>query len=216
MRYPLALLLPLLLCTCGPALDTVEETDEQGFRTVYQVDPETKSKQGTAQRFFPDGKLMSEEQYVDGQLDGTRTAYYPDGKKELVETYRAGQFEGDYMTYDSLGNLRLRGVYTDGVMQGQWTRYFPDGGVREVVTFADNRENGPFREWYANGQPHYAGTYLNGKEEGTLWAYNEAGVLIALRNCEAAICTSYWKDTDGTPPPDKAPDMSRPAAGTTE
>lgn len=211
------LLLTVLLCTCGPALEEHEETDDLGFRTEYTTSPETGQREGTARRYNRDGQLVTEENYAGGKLDGLRTAYYPDGKKELVENYRNGQFEGEYLTYDSLGNLRLRGLYADGKMARQWLRYYPSGEVREEVTFADNRENGPFREWYENGAPRYAGSYLNGKEEGLLYAFDEAGELAAIRNCEQAVCRTIWRPTDEAAAPGQAPDMTRPpAAGATK
>ena len=211
MRALLALLLPFLLCTCGPALDSREETDALGFRTEYQVSPETGEREGVTRRYDPQDRLVSEETYVNGQLDGTRTAYYPDGKPELVENYRAGQFEGEYITYDSLGNLRLHGQYLDGAMAKVWTRYWPDGGVREVVTFRDNKENGPFREWHENGNASAAGEYLNGKEEGTLYVYDETGTLEAVRECQTGVCHTQWRaDEAGGTPPGSPPDMTRP------
>ena len=213
MRYPLALLFLVLLCTCGRALDERSETDDLGYRTEYRTDPETGEREGIAKRYDPRGKLVSEENYVQGKLAGMRTAYYPDGKPEIVENYRAGQFQGEYTTYDSLGNVRLRGQYIDGSMGGMWTRYWPDGEVREEVAFADNRENGPFREWYANGQPSAAGTYQNGKEQGTLFVFDEqSGELTAVRDCQAGVCTTQWRREDDTPAPATAPDMARPPA----
>ncbi|NJB86576.1 antitoxin component YwqK of YwqJK toxin-antitoxin module [Lewinella marina] len=216
IRALTALLLLTLLCTCGRARETREETDALGFRTEYEVSSETGEREGFARRYDPAGNLIAEELYVDGQLDGTRTTYYPDGHPEIVENYREGQFEGEYMTYDSVGNLRLHGQYIGGVMGKVWTRYWPDGTVREVVTFADNRENGPFREWYENGQPRAAGAYADGKEQGMLWQFDESGQLTTIRNCEAGICTAVWRAADGTPPPSEAPNMTRPAdAGAT-
>ncbi len=211
MRILSALLLPLLLCTCGPALETREETDALGYRTEYQVSPETGEREGLSRRYDPQNRLVSEETYVTGKLDGMRTAYYPDGKPELVEHYRAGQFAGEYITYDSLGRLRLRGEYVDGAMANVWTRYWPDGKVREVVTFSDNKENGPFREWHENGNASAAGTYLNGKEEGTLFVYDASGALEAVRECQAGVCTTQWRaDREGGTPPGSPPDMTRP------
>lgn len=210
--YLLSLLVLCILFTCGPALENQSEVDELGYRTEYQTDPETGQRQGLARQYAPDGTLLAEENYLDGQLDGTRTAYYPDGRQEIVETYRAGQFEGEYRTYDSLGNLRLRGQYVDGAMGKDWIRYWPNGEVREVVAFTDNRENGPFREWFENGQPSAAGTYLNGKEEGMLYVYDEAdGGLLAVRHCTAGVCTTQWRREDGGTAPGSPPDMQRPA-----
>ncbi|MBB4079913.1 antitoxin component YwqK of YwqJK toxin-antitoxin module [Lewinella aquimaris] len=211
-RTLLTLLLIGTLCTCGPAHEIEEETDALGFRSEYQVDPETGLRQGFGRRYDPAGNLIAEENYVDSKLDGTRTAYYPDGKPELVENYKMGQFEGEYVTYDSTGNLRMRGSYVDGAMAKVWTRYYPDGGVREVVTFADNRENGPFREWHENGNPSAAGAYLNGKEEGTLFVFDTTGVLEAVRECQQGACSTQWRREDGGTPPATAPNMTRPPA----
>ncbi|WP_420459391.1 toxin-antitoxin system YwqK family antitoxin [Neolewinella sp.] len=211
MRYLIASLLLLQLCTCGRALEEHTETDDLGYRTDYTADPETGQREGVARRFDPDGNLVAEENYTGGKLDGLRTAYYPDGKPEIVENYRAGQFEGEYITYDSLGNMRLRGQYVGGSMGNIWTRYWPDGGVREKVAFADNRENGPFREWYENGQPSAAGTYLEGKEQGTLFVFDEQnGELTAVRDCQTGVCTTQWRREDGGPAPADPPDMTRP------
>ena len=196
--------------SCGPALETREETDQAGYRTEYQVSPETGEREGFARRYDPAGNLISEEAYTAGKLEGKRTAYYPDGSVELVENYRGGLFHGEYITYDSLGNLRSLGQYTDGVMSDIWLRYWPNGRLREEVTVADNTENGPFREWYENGEPRAAGTYENGKEEGPLWQFDESGQLIAYRNCEAGVCLAAWKAEEGGEAPAAPPDMTRP------
>ena len=213
MSWPnLGLTLLLLgVFSCGPALETREETDQAGYRTEYQVSPESGEREGFARRYDPAGNLISEELYTAGKLEGKRTAYYPDGSVELVENYREGLFHGEYITYDSSGNLRLLGNYTDGVMSDTWFRYWPNGRMREEVTVSDNKENGPFREWYENGEPRAAGTYKEGKESGPLWQFDEDGQLSAVRECEAGVCSAVWKAETGGDAPGTPPDMTRPA-----
>ena len=196
--------------SCGPGLESREETDEGGYRTEYQVLPETGEREGRARNYAPDGRLLSEEQYRAGNLEGERRAFYPDGSVEIVENYRNGTFHGEYLTYDSTGHLKVRGTYTDGVMTGTWLRYWPNGRVKEAVAVADNAENGPFREWYESGTPSAAGTYASGKESGTLWQWDEQANLIAIRDCGAEGCPARWKRESGANPPVPPPDMTRP------
>ncbi len=209
-RFLVLSLLLSLLMACGDGLEEREEIDALGFRTVERVDPETGLLEGVAEKYTPDGKLLSRAHYRNGELDGERTLYYPNGQVDVVENYRNGKFDGPYMTYDSAGNLTLHGLYIDGAMNKVWTGYHPDGGVAEVVTMVDNLENGPFREWYPNGKPKASGNYLEGDDEdGTLFLYQETGGLERIMQCDRGACKTIWTP-DSTSVAPAAPDMTRP------
>ena len=199
----------LLLFACTP--NQREETDADGFRTVYTVDPETGEMDGRYTQYAPDGSLYLEENYVAGVLQGERTIYQPNGRPALVETYVDGEFEGPYTSYDSLGNLAFRGDYIDGKMAGVWTYYYDNGLPREAVTFADNKENGPFREWNYDGNPAAAGSYKGGdKEDGLLWLFLEATTeLDRVLRCDTGICQTVWTPDSLSPAP-TPPNMELP------
>ena len=196
-----SLLFCLTLLACGN-LETMEETDDQGYRTEYTVDPETKEKQGESREYAPSGALLVEENYAAGALNGTRKVYNIDGSIATQENYVAGELEGPYSSYDSLGRLSMAGEFDGGVMAGKWHGYYEDGALKEEVTFAENAEQGPFREWYPDGTPKASGSYLDGDQEhGTLHLYAETGELERVMNCDRGRCQTFWTpDSTGVAP----------------
>ena len=208
----------LLLCALALAtltncsnLETQEETDALGFRSVWTIDPETGAHEGTLKEYRPDGSLHYEENYVANQLDGRRTIYYEDGKPNIEENYDAGRFEGDYTIYYPDGKVQESGRYINGAKNKAWFYYYPDGKIKEVVTFEDNVESGPFREWYPDGKPKASGAYRDGdNEDGVLHLYTETGELERVMNCNEGICMTFWTpDSTGVAP--AGPDMTPPA-----
>jgi antitoxin component YwqK of YwqJK toxin-antitoxin module len=187
-----------------------EETDALGFSLVYKIDPETAMKEGVLQQFDPQGRLVMEENYLDGRLEGKRRIYTPEGTVIVEENYKADKFDGDYTTYDSTGVISGKGQYIDGAMNRAWFLFYPNGKVKEVVTFVDNAENGPFREWYESGKPKASGEYLNGdNEHGTLHLYAETGELERVMNCDQGACLTFWTaDSTGVAP--QGVDMTMP------
>jgi len=204
MRY---LLLPLLLgglCTaCGDGLETREETDDFGYRSVYTVDPETDARHGMFRNYDAEGHLLEQAEYRDNVLHGQRVLFSPQGDTLVVEHYAGGAFEGPYRAYYEDGNrLRQRGQYVSNNMAGQWTRFYSDGTKSEVVTFANNAENGPFREWYENGKLKAVGSYRGGdREDGQLRLFTEAGELQRVLECDQGICQTVWRLGDEGEPP---------------
>ena len=104
--------------------------------------------------YFSDGNIFSEEEYVDGKLDGvvknyyrngklTEETYYKKGEKDGVSkiftdsgimieevNYVAGKLEGEGRYYDLKGSLKEKGMYKNGKRDGKW-EFYMDG---EVVT----------------------------------------------------------------------------------
>ena len=110
-----------------------------------------KNRVGKWQFFHADGKkVMSEENYKQGVLDGdykifyktgilTEASFYKDGKlhgnSKLYSdigtllsnlNYVKGKLQGDALYYDVNGNLIMKGVYEDNLKIGTW-EYFENG-----------------------------------------------------------------------------------------
>ena len=181
-------------CTPGPAVETVEDTDPQGLRIVYERQVDNFAREGRFERFDSLGNRIELARYRNDTLDGPRILFYPGGDTFSVETYRQGLFEGPYRAYYEDGTLRQSGQYVDNAMTGEWVSYYPSGDRREVVRMADNLEQGPFTEWYDGGVLKAEGAYLDGdKEHGELRLYDSTGILVRIMDCDRGMCFTRWR-----------------------
>ena len=199
----------LFVAACGSDTQTVDTTDADGYRESYRVRRDNLAREGTYERFDPQGTLLERATYRNDTLDGERRLFRPDGSLEISERYADGRFAGPYRTYYPDGAVQQYGVYTDNAMNGEWTTFYPSGDTLEVVTFVDNQENGPFREYYENGNVKARGFYLDGdKEDGPLELYDENGELERRMTCDRGICRTVWTREDGDVTPAPLPDLS--------
>lgn len=112
-----------------------------------------KNREGIWLYYFPDGKkIISEENYINGKLDGvlknyytngkpTEETYYSQGKKHgtskvytedgiLIEdvSYEYGKLNGEGKYYDMKGNIKEKGNYKNGKRDGKW-EFYMDGEI---------------------------------------------------------------------------------------
>ena len=124
-------------------------------------------KQGTWKYFSElDEKLVAEENYTKGLLDGeSRTFYAENGGLLEVILYRAGLksgsyqkyfpgeslmiegyyendlLEGEYITYDINGNIQTRGKYSKGLQIGNWEYFDEEGNLLTEEQFKNDAGN---------------------------------------------------------------------------
>ena len=96
--------------------------------------------------FFTDGKIMSEEVYKQGKLEGKLVNYYPNGKETEITFYK------------------------DGLKDELSQKYSSDGILIEEITFKKGKQNGPAKYFELNGNLKEAGSYKDGKRVGE-WEY---------------------------------------------
>ena len=191
MRYFLLLLLPLLI-GCSK-LQTIEESDAEGYRTVYNQNKETGLWEGSLERYTPNATLIESATYENGVLQGERRLFREDGSLETIERYVDGKFEGAFETFYPGGEAQLYGVYQNDVLAGPVVRYYESGDTMEVVQFENNQESGPFIEYYDGGNLKAKGFYREGdNEDGPLELYDESGELERRMNCNMGICRTVW------------------------
>lgn len=97
-------------------------------------------------------QLMTEENYVNGQLNGVRKVYFIDGAIAEETSYVNGKKEGPYK------------VYTE------------KGVVMEEATFKNNQYEGPAIYRETNGSIASKGSYKNGEKKG-MWQFFVNGKL---------------------------------------
>lgn len=98
-----------------------------------------KKREGKWLYYHPDGKsVMSEENYVNGKLDGTYTTYYPTGEPTEITSYKNGLLHGNYKKYSIKGFLYQDFNYANGKLNGMAIYYSRKTG--------DLIKKGPFKD----------------------------------------------------------------------
>lgn len=205
------LLLVFLFAACGSPLEVRETTDEIGFRQEFEVDADG-VKQGFLREYDPEGHLLVEERYTDGELNGPRKVFHASGQVLAEENIVRGRYTGEHRSYRDDGSLDMRGVYTNGAMNGIWYTFHPNGSVKAELTFRDNLQHGPLRQWYPDGKPELSGYYADGDDyEGPLIRYDSTGSLERVLNCKVkAGCRTFWTPDSTANMPVAEVDMTRP------
>lgn len=110
-----------------------------------------RSRIGKWRYFGRDGKtLISEENYVDGELEGKVVTYYSNGKPTEVFNYKKGKIHG--------------------LVQ----RFSNEGILLDAVNYEDGKRNGIAKYYNTKGELIYSGMYKNDLKVGN-WEYTKDG-----------------------------------------
>lgn len=103
--------------------------------------------------YHTDGKsVMSEENYVDGKLEGSYKTFYPDGSPTEIANYKNGLLEGNYKKYAIRGHLIYDFNYSNGKLNGMATYYSrKSGDLIKKGPFKDDQRVGTW-ENYVDGE----------------------------------------------------------------
>lgn len=84
--------------------------------------------------YYPNGKIAEEQQFKDGIQEGKHNYYSSQGVllKKLI--YKNNQLDGPAIYYDAKGNVLVEGTYKNGVRHGKW-RHFENGELTKEETF---------------------------------------------------------------------------------
>ncbi|AQS93347.1 hypothetical protein BXQ17_04290 [Polaribacter sp. BM10] len=106
---------------------------------------------GNWQYFYPDGTLMSEENYKNGKLDGEQLVYYPNGQVTEFATYKNGLLDGVTSKYSSKGVLIEEVTYKEGKPNGLAKYFELNGNLKETGTYKNGVRVGKW-EYYLDGE----------------------------------------------------------------
>ena len=112
---------------------------------------------GNWKYFYADGTLMSEENYIDGKLNGEQLIYYPDG---LVTEFA---------------------IYKNGLKHGVISKYSSKGILIEEITYENGKPNGLAKYFELNGDLKETGHYKNGKRVGK-WEFYMDGEIASEKD----------------------------------
>lgn len=78
---------------------------------------------GVHEWFHMNGRLATQETYINGTLNGPSESYFKSGNISARETYGNGQLNGPYESYWHRGRLAERGEWSGGEPCGNWLSF---------------------------------------------------------------------------------------------
>ena len=67
--------------------------------------------------YYPSGKLLQTEKYVNGKEEGEVIEYYESGAIKEKAHFINDKQEGEHLYYDEKGNLTKTEIYKNGIKQ---------------------------------------------------------------------------------------------------
>lgn len=112
-----------------------------------------KNREGKWLYYHEDGKsVMSEENYVNGKLDGEYKTFYPTGEPTEITSYKNGLLHGNYKKYSIKGFLYQDFNYVEGKLNGMAIYYSrKSGDLIKKGPFKDDQRVGTW-ENYVDGE----------------------------------------------------------------
>lgn len=124
------------------------------------------------------GEKLSEKIYKNGMLDGKYTIWNKDGKLMYETIFKDGT--GLDKTYDEEGNLRIESQMKNGKYDGE-TKMYDNNGITALITYKENTFNGP-TIYYRNGVKKTEYNYKNGILDGKYAVWDKNGKKIYETN----------------------------------
>jgi antitoxin component YwqK of YwqJK toxin-antitoxin module len=118
---------------------------------------------GKACSYFPDGKIFTETNYVNGVKEGDYKIYFKNGRLETEGNIHHGKDQGIYRQYYDNGQLRYDYTYDNGLKTGIWRGYYRDGTPYTERHFEKNELNGKVLVWDEQGKLTKEYLYRNSK-----------------------------------------------------
>lgn len=124
--YSILIVFGVLSVSCGGQESSVDEGNKSPETEQTGTKPFTE--------LYDNGQPKIKGMIVDGQRDGLWVSFYEDGVRWTEENYINGKLEGRTINFYPSGLLRFRGQYMDGEKAGLWQFYDEEGKlIREEV-----------------------------------------------------------------------------------
>ena len=100
---------------------------------------------------YPDGKILSEVNYVNGRRNGLSQDYYKNGQKRLILYYQDGVKHGESNYYYQSGVLYQKTSYVEGLEHGVRERFYESGNKQLEMYFDNGNECFGLKEYNSDG-----------------------------------------------------------------
>ncbi len=119
---------------------SMSETEGRTSNGVYRyfAKGESKPYTGVLTARYPNGKLESWQEYVDGQGHGKWINYYENGNIKEEGYYNRDRVEGPIKKYYPSGMLKSEGTYKDWrIWVGVWKYYDSQGNFEKTIDYGN-------------------------------------------------------------------------------
>lgn len=153
--------------------ETIQERYPDGKvkieRGVRQDRLQNYMNHGPWRMWDPQGRLVVEGMYRDGQAEGQWTRWYAADGAEILSQSPFNLYQAPYAS---------RATFRNGKLSGHWI--IADQNERKICdwNFVDGRRDGKSSWWYPNGNPMREINYLAGQVHGELLEWDEGGKLV--------------------------------------
>ena len=111
-------------------------------------------------------KLIREENYKNGKLEGQTTLYYTDGNVLEKINYVADKKNGKCVQYYRNGQLKLSANYKDDKLDGSYTLYNSAGVKKYSGKYLNDIKDGIWKYYKDDKSFDYQIEYINGISQG--------------------------------------------------
>ncbi len=134
---------------------------------------------GVWRLFNPQGQVLAEGQFNEGQMEGQWQRWHPANSSPLFQSSPFTLFTGPFLSTATFVDGQLDGVwiiqdrdkrkiveipYRSGKRDGTATWYYPSGQRMRIANFRDGLLDGPLTEWDESGKVVRNEQYVEGKK----------------------------------------------------
>ena len=135
-------------------------------------------KQGTWRKYYENGKLEFEGNFLDGKPTGVFRFYYDNGAKKALIDHNIATGRSLANFFHPNGQLMSGGIYRNQLKDSTWITFTENGLVSEISNYLKNELHGPRNTYYISGLegatnriPFVKSNYKNGKLDGEYIEY---------------------------------------------
>lgn len=121
------------------------------------------------------GNALGEINYFPKENNFTVTYKYPNNKIDTKLDYVNGIKHGKYLHYDFYGNKVIEGNYTNGEQDGKWIWYHANGKEQSVRNYLNGNLNGESIDYFEDGTVESKSYFEYGIREGEQIVYHKNG-----------------------------------------
>ena len=126
--------------------------------------------------YYPNGNLLSIENYAAGLQEGESFALSINGDTLEHGMYVEGEEEGRWIYVND--SVLVEGTYVFGKKDGIWKTYHPNGKLKRSESYSNDELDGKSFFYWENSTKKGEYTYINGLLNGNTYQYDEDGNLL--------------------------------------